>query len=141
MRPRPDFAMPGRGWREIASRLAHMDRQEFLDRSRQELAKRADAVLARCGPEFAPELAPAETVRPGRFFFAPGSVKSVLDLLRQRLPQQVEQIIRQADKICRHQFDLLGYEGLEYGNPIHWHFDRVHGREAPRKPFHKIRYL
>jgi hypothetical protein len=118
-----------------------MDRHEFLDRSRQELAKRADAVLARCGSKFAPELAPAANIRPGQFFFAPGSVKSVLDLLRLRLPQQVEQIIRQADKICRHQFDLLGYESLEYGNPIHWHLDRVHGREAPRKPFHKIRYL
>ena len=39
---------------------------------------------------------------------------------------------RQADKICRHQFDLLGYEDLAYGDPIDWHLDPVHGKQAPR---------
>jgi len=118
-----------------------MDRREFLDRSRQELAKRGDAFLSYFGLNFAPGLVRSANVRPGRFFFAPESVQSLLELLRRRLPRQAEQIVRQADKICRHQFDLLGYEDLEYGDPIDWHLDLVHGKQAPRKAFYKIRYL
>jgi hypothetical protein len=133
--------MPDRGWRQRVSRLAQMDRHEFLDRSRQELAKRGDAILSHFGFDFARGLIRSANAAPGRFFFAHTSVNSVLELLRQRLPQQADLIVRQADKICRHQFDLLGYENLEYGNPIDWHLDLVHGKQAPKKAFHKIRYL
>ena len=130
-----------KGWRNTASRLAHMDRHEFLDRSRQELAKRADAIFSRFGFDFAQGLVRSANVRPGRFFFAPASLQSLLELLRQRLPQQAEQIVRQADRICLHQFDLLGYEDLVYGDPIDWHLDLVHGKQAPKVAFYKIRYL
>ena len=138
--------MPRRGWSKIASRLAHMDRHEFLDRSRQELSKRADAVLSRIGFDFSRGLVSrgmlrGANLRPARFFFTTASVEPILDLLRHRLPRQVERIVRQADHICRHQFDLLGYEGLDYGDPIQWHLDPVHGKRAPKKSFHKIRYL
>ena len=133
--------MPNRGWPQIASRLAHMDRREFLDRSRQEVAKRADGVLSRLGFDFPQSIVHAANSRSPQFFFTAASLASVLKLLRQRLPQQTAQIIRQADKICRHQFDLLGYEDLDYGDRIRWHLDRVHGKQAPKKAFYKIRYL
>jgi Heparinase II/III-like protein/Heparinase II/III N-terminus len=133
--------MPDREWRHTASRLAGMDRREFLDRSRQELAKRGDTILSRFGFDFARGLVRSANIRPGRFFVAPESVEPVLELLRQRLPQQAELIVRQADKICLHQFDLLGYEDLAYGDPINWHLDLVHGKQAPKKAFHKIHYL
>ncbi len=133
--------MPSRGWPKIASRLARMDRHEFLARSRQELSKRADAVLAHFGFDFPESMVRSAGTRPTRFFFAPESVERVLDLLRQRLPQQAKEIVRQADNICRHQFDLLGYEGLDYGDLIQWRLDLVHGKQAPKKAFHKIRYL
>ena len=133
--------MQDKGWRHTSSRLAHMDRRELLGRSRQEMAKRADAVLASLGFDFAPAFIPSASIAPGRFFFAPASVKSVIELIRQRLPQQAEQIVRRADAICLHQFDLLGYEGLKYADPIDWHLDLVHGKQAPKKAFHKIRYL
>src|SRR5271156_3480423 len=118
--------MPGRRWPLIASRLAHMDRPELLDRTRQELSKRSDAFLARFGFDFSRGMIPQETVRGGtpssaRFFFSPASVESIFSLLRERLPQQFDQIVRQADKICGHKFDLLGYEDLNYGDPIQWH--------------------
>jgi len=132
--------MPGRGWWHTASWLAHMNRHEFSDRSRQELAKRADAVLSRFGFDFARGLV-RPNIRPARFFFAPESVNSLLELFRLRLPQQADLIVRQADKICRHQFDLLGYEDLEYGNPIDWHLDLVHGKQAPKKASYRIRHL
>jgi hypothetical protein len=118
-----------------------MDRREFLDRSRQALFKRGDAVLARFGFDFAQGMVRSAKSAPGRFFFAPASVDSLLELLRQQLPQQAEHIVRQADKICRHHFDLLGYEDLEYGDSIDWHLDPVHGKQAPKKASYKIRYL
>ena len=141
MTPGPDFPMPSRTWAQIASRLAHMDRRELLDRARQELARRADTALAGLGFSFSQSVVQSSSIKPGRFFFASASVEPILNLLRQRLPRQVDQIVRQADKICCHQFDLLGYEDLNYGDPIPWHLDRVHGKEAPKKAFHKIRYL
>ncbi len=118
-----------------------MDRAELLDRGRQELSKRSDTVLSRLGFDFAQKLICPANARPGRFFFTPESMKSLLELLRQRLPQQVDLIVRHADKICRHQFDLLGHEDLEYGTPIDWHLDLVHGKRASKKSFYRIPYL
>jgi hypothetical protein len=133
--------MPSRSWLQIAARLAGMNRHEILDRSRQELSKRADSFLSKLGFDFSSGMVGSANLTPARFFFAPESVERVLHLIRQRLPQQAEQIVRQADKICRHEFDLLGYEDLDYGDPIEWHLDRVHGKQAPKKAFYKIRYL
>src|SRR5580704_2810075 len=141
MRLSSDFVMPDKSWRHTVSRLAAMDRREVLSRTWQELAKQYDTLLSRVGFDFAEGLVGSPNVKPGRFFFASESLPGVLDLIRQRLPQKAEHIIRQADKICRHHFDLLGYEDLQYDNPIDWHFDAVHGKQAPRKAFHQIRYL
>lgn len=133
--------MPGSGWWHTASRLVHMNRHEFFDRGSQELARRGDAVLSRVGFNFAQGLIRPANASAGRFFFAPESVESLLKLLRQRLSRQSDLIVHQADKICRHQFDLLGYDDLEYGDPIDWHLDLVHGKQAPKKAFYRIRYL
>jgi hypothetical protein len=133
--------MPDKSWRHTASRLAAVDRRELLNRSRQELAKRYDTLLSRVGFDLAGGLVGSSNVKPKQFFFASASLPGLLELIRQRLPQQAEHIIRQADKICRHQFDLLGYEDLEYGDPIDWHLDAVHEKQAPRKAFYTIRYL
>jgi hypothetical protein len=118
-----------------------MSRDELVDRSRQELAKRADALLFRVGYDFAPAVSSASASSLGNFFFQPESVSAIVALLRHRIPQQVQEIVRRADKICRHEFDLLGYEGLEFGDHIDWHLDLIHGKRAPRKPFYKVRYL
>ena len=133
--------MPDKSWRHTASRLAAMDRRELLSRTRQELAKRYDTLLSRVGFDFAEGLVGSSNVKTGQFFFASASLPALLEIIRQRLPQQAEHIIRQADKVCRHHFDLLGCEDLEYGDPIDWHLDAVHGKQAPRKAFHQIRYL
>ena len=80
-------------------------------------------------------------ISPAQFFFTPASIKSNVELLRQRLPQQVAQIIRRADKICRHRFDLLGFEDLDFGDPLNWHFDPIHGKVAPKQAFYRVPYL
>ncbi len=118
-----------------------MDGAELRDRFRQELAKRQDSFLSRIGHTFTKASQFSVPVTAGRFFFSADSIGPILTLLRQRMPVQVKEIIEQADKICHHRFDLLGYKDLDYGDAIDWHLDVVHGKRAPRKAFYKIRYL
>src|SRR5579864_1135878 len=136
--------MPLERWRQVRERLRRMDSDELLDRSRQEVSKRADAVLFRFGRDFTQGLLQSGQSSPKRspqFFFLPESIASILNLLRQRLPGRADEIVREADQICRHRFDILGFRDLDFGTPINWHLDAVHGKQAPRKPFHQVRYL
>jgi Heparinase II/III-like protein/Heparinase II/III N-terminus len=123
------------------AKLVAMDWRELFDRVRQENCKRLDASLAHLGYEFAAGELNAGPARQPRFFFQPEGVPALISALRERLPQQAELIVRQAEKICRHRFDLMGYEDLDCGEEIDWHCDHVHGKRAPRKPFYQIRYL
>ncbi|HEY6769035.1 MAG TPA: alginate lyase family protein [Candidatus Sulfotelmatobacter sp.] len=118
-----------------------MDRRELVDRSRQEFSKRVDVALSRWGYDFADQARSLEKAASGRFWFEPEQVDELLRLISRRVPGQAEQIVARAERICNHHFDLLGYEDLAYGRPINWHLDRVHGKTAPRKPFHRVRYL
>src|SRR5262249_46748967 len=77
----------------------------------------------------------------GRFLFESAEVPLILDHLRRWLPQVVDEIVQQADQICRHRFDLLGYQGVEYGREIDWHHDAVHAKRAPQRPWYQVRYL
>ncbi len=52
-------------------------------------------------------------------------------LLLERTPQAREDILASAHAACRHQFDVLGYTNLAFGDPIDWHLDPVSGRRAP----------
>jgi hypothetical protein len=132
--------MPANGWRRTSSKLAQMDWPELRDRSRQVLCKRADALLTHFAFDFAKGFR-FPNAKSGRFFFSLESAELVLKTIRQRLPQQAERIIHEANKICRHRFDLLGFEDLDFGNPINWHLDPVHGKQAPKKASYKVRYL
>src|SRR3989475_1586735 len=77
----------------------------------------------------------------GAFFFSLDQIPSRVSLLQKYLPAEVEQIIHEADDICRHRFRLLGYQNLDYGSQIDWHRDVVHGKRAPLKPWFKINFL
>jgi Heparinase II/III N-terminus/Heparinase II/III-like protein len=128
-------------WKKIFEKLRNMDRRELRDRSRQELSKRPDVLLARMGYDFAKKAQLPDHVEAGKFFFRPDQVENLLRLIRQRLPEQASKIVERANKICSHRFDLLGYADLDYGKQINWHLDAVHQKTAPRKPFYNIQYL
>ncbi|HMS10693.1 MAG TPA: heparinase II/III family protein, partial [Pyrinomonadaceae bacterium] len=50
-----------------------------------------------------------------------------------------ERIISSADRIIDGKFDLLGYEGLNFGGPVpDWHFDPVSGRRSPKVHWTRI---
>src|SRR5882757_1618737 len=124
--------------RRIA-RLKSMSGQEILDRARQHFTARIDAWRYRRGHDFVGNL--VDPAPKGRFFFAPSETEALCNLLTERFPTQTRNIVATAERICRHQFDLLGYENLDYGSEIDWHLDLVHGKRAPRVPWFKVRYL
>src|ERR1700690_2015760 len=113
--------MTPRNWRKIKDRLAEMDGAELRGRIRQELAKRQDGLFSHVGSNFSEGPRYPNRAGAGKFFFGADSVPEILTLLQQRIPGRTEEIIKQADKICRHRFDLLGYEDLDFGSPIDWH--------------------
>lgn len=128
-------------WRDVALRLCAMGGEELATRGRQASAKRINIILARWGYDFSRNALKGGPTKPGNFVVAQESIGAVLQILQQRLPQQVHQIIEQAKRVCEHRFDLLGYQNLDCGGSINWHLDIVHNVEAPRKPFHLVRYL
>ncbi len=127
-----------------------MDWEEVRVRLGQEFHKRRDLLMYRMGGR-------AGTVRldlhsaaqPGRFFFACGESSARAELLRQHLPVEASEILREADEICGHRFRLLGYENLVFNldggsgaqKQIDWHLDPVHGKRAPLDPWFKIPFL
>ena len=118
-----------------------MGPDELRERLRQQLMARADLWRYHFGAGFIAKTQGGGVDKQPRFFFAIDQVPKLCSLLRERLPAQAEQILRRAERICQHRFDLLGYEDLDYGKEIDWHLDRVHGKRAPRKPWFKVRYL
>jgi heparinase II/III-like protein len=128
-------------WTTRLGRLTSMGSRELIDRLRQQLIARADLLRYRSGYDFAGQIRHEKAELLGRFFFQSAEVPSLCDVLKQVFPSQARDIVFQAEKICRHQFDLLGYENLDYGNEIDWHCDAVHGKQGPRKPWFNISYL
>jgi len=118
-----------------------MESREVFDRLRQSLTARVDLLRYRLGYDFAGDAGYEHAAVGGRFFFLPAEVPSLSALLKQRFPSQSNDIVIQAEKICRHQFDLLGYENLDFGREIDWHCDVVHGKRAPRTPWFSVKYL
>jgi hypothetical protein len=128
-------------WKGRYRRLTAMDRKELRYRLRQQIAARTDFLKFRLGANLSPKLTPGNASEQPNFFFSGETIPSLCSLLRQRFPGRAEEIILRAERICEHRFDLLGYEDLDYGKEIDWHCDRVHGKQAPRTAWYKIRYL
>jgi hypothetical protein len=128
-------------WRQLAERARKMDRAELRFRVRQEIDKRQDGLLSFLAYDFSRNARRSSAAQRGKFFFGPESANACVELLRQRLPERAERIVHQANQIVQHRFDLLGYRDLDYGNPIDWHLDLVHGKRAPKKVFYRQPYL
>lgn len=129
-----------------------MSWDELRTRLRQEAAKRIDrtAFLVRLDPSAreltnglrsASKPAPAAPSTAGRFYFEARGVPAILALLRERFPSECEAVIDRAGRILLHQFDVLGFEGLSYGEPVDWRLDPVSNKRAPNRPWYRIRFL
>ncbi len=128
-------------WRTKWTRLTHMSWDEIGTRLGQAARKRSDLLAYRVGIRHRTRVPPPESAARANFFFTPSDLHNRIGLHKRYLSQEVENIISEADAICRHEFNLLGYEKLQYGDEIDWHLDAVHGKRAPRKPWFKINFL
>jgi hypothetical protein len=126
---------------ERCQRVAGMGWDELRVRAYQEIAKRWDLAAGRIGRHMHNDDHRPASEGSGRFFFRCSDVPLLLDFLRQRLPEEVEDIVAQAERICSHRFDLLGYRAVDWGKDIDWQVDAVHGKRAPNSPWFQIRYL
>jgi hypothetical protein len=137
------------------ARVSRMDWEEVRVRVGQEFHKRSDLLMHRMGVHAgAIRLKTDSAARPGQFFFSAREISERTELLRKHLPDEVDEILHEADEICGHRFRLLGYEHLDFtidggsGNfggdnfkDIDWHLDPVHGKRAPLDPWFKIPFL
>jgi hypothetical protein len=132
----------GRSFKEVAARVSAMSAAEVTDRLRQETDKRLDVLRYQFTTNNT-QLRKSSQLRlsTGKFFFDSQDIPEVLDALRNRLPNQVNAIVAEAEQICAHRFRLLGYEDIQYGPVIDWHLDAVHQKSSPRKPWFKINYF
>jgi Heparinase II/III-like protein/Heparinase II/III N-terminus len=106
------------------ARLARMGPHEIHTRTRQALSKRIDLLRSKLVPPACPLTTPSSMPV---FFDPPAACPPGL--------------LDQAETICRRRFDLLGYQGLDFGRDIDWHLDPVHHKRAPRLPWYRIPFL
>jgi hypothetical protein len=69
------------------------------------------------------------TLLPQRFFS--GTDRPSLTTLSERFPDARRQVLADADQRLSLRFDLLGYRGLWFGDPIDWSLDPVWARRTP----------
>jgi len=64
-------------------------------------------------------------------FFAGAMTRATPFFLAARMPEARTRALRTASDLWKGRFDLLGYRGLSFGDPVDWHLDPVSGRRAP----------
>jgi len=114
---------------EVAER-GRQQARKWLDRSRAS-ARRAGWASGGLSPADATAL--LERFREGGTarFFAGATHAAAPAIVRQRMPEEAGQILAEAGSIRSGRFDLLGYRGLSFGDPIDWRLDPVSGRRSP----------
>src|SRR5260370_27534394 len=110
-------------FRKSIKQITRLIPDEIRARATQEITKRLDVVLYGLGIKAGSRVAGVVTAAPGRFFFEASELPDLVTLLRDRLPHEAELILEEAEGICRHRFNLLGYSDLDYGAEIDWHCD------------------
>ena len=130
-----------RSWRRTFDRLKAMSGHELVLRFRQYATARTDLVRFQSGTNFVLGSCRESTTASGHFYFSPEQIPELIESLKNILPNSAKEIVVRAESICAHRFDLLGYKDLDYGSEVDWHCDVVHGKQAPRKPWFKVRYL
>ena len=124
----------------MLQRIARMGPHEVYTRLRQRAAGHADEVRHQLG------LAPSQPASSNRapasvFFFDPGTAGRIARAWAVRHPSAVRRTIEHAGSIAAHRFSLLGYRDLDFGSPIDWHRDPVHGIRAPMVAWRRVPYL
>src|SRR5262245_15829758 len=124
---------------------------EIACRGRQEVSKwlerkgwlkETEAASESVLKKILPEMPPGSPFRTGTLLlnrfqdrlaehFFEGPVGGSTRILIERMPEACSRILQTADAVCQGRFNLLGYRGLSFGNPVDWHLDPVSGRRSP----------
>ncbi len=75
------------------------------------------------------------------FFDAFANRKSTTAEFQVRWPQTAASVVDRADRIVEGEFDLLGFRGLSFGDPIDWHLEPVAGKRTPLSHWSRLNYL
>jgi hypothetical protein len=105
------------------SRLREMSLHEIGHRLRERLRIERERLLghAKTPPVSLKSLA-------ARFYLTPDPA-----FVRATFPEWVEKAVREADVLCEHRLELLGYGAVDLGSRIDWHRNPVTGVEWPRR--------
>jgi len=114
-----------------------MGPHEIYTRARQEAGKRSDVLLHRLGIDPFRGSDSGLDAR-GRFYLDPEDTPRIAELLCRRMPDAVRETVERAGRISEGRFDLLGFQGLDFGRDIDYSLDPVHGRRAPAVPWPEI---
>jgi hypothetical protein len=117
-----------------------MSPHEIYTRGRQQAGKRRDVLLHGLGLDPFPG-AGSDLGSRGRFYCDSEDTPRIVDLLGRRMPDAVDETVNRARRIVERRFDLLGFQGLDFGRDIDWSLDPVHGRRAPAAPWPAVAYL
>lgn len=111
-------------------RLLGMGPAEISTRARQQISMWSDRLLA--SSRSAPTL-PLRGARllPSGIFPAGATHDRTPSFLDEHAPEHRHRVLATAEAILSQRFDLLGYRGLSFGDPVDWHLDPVNGRRAP----------
>jgi hypothetical protein len=119
------------------------------------IARRTGMQVARCQYALRPTRAPGETVRralePGaevsflrtdegrRFFFARAETDAIIATLERHVPGWRARTLAHADRLCGHEFRLLGEDSVRLGAAIPWHEDVLNDyRWSPRTFYRQV---
>ncbi len=126
-------------------RLLRMHLDEVAHRGRQALYKHLDRLAAgsRAADGRSSHRASVWALddvaeRGAGSFFAGVEDPRTRALLARRFPQERATTLRLADGVCRSRFDLLGYRGLSFGDPVDWHLDPISGKHAPLEHWSRL---
>jgi len=120
-------------------RVAAMRPREIASRLKQQFAKECDSLgLFLPKPYSLPE---SSLERSGRFFFDEADIPRLIQLLRENIPDFESDTLEQAEHILANRFPLLGYGFIDVGADINWQFDVINKKQAPHRPWPKIKYL
>jgi hypothetical protein len=119
------------------SRLRDMPTGEIGYRLRERL--RLEAERIRGGLRLIPRANEIENYLPflqrafaARFYSSAGR-ESLRSFVQDKFPDWQDRAIREADRLCEHRLELLGYGEVDLGRMIDWHRDPVTGAVWPRR--------
>jgi heparinase II/III-like protein len=117
-------------------RLLTMTLSEVAYRGRQETAKWCDRLGVTGRTERLSDATAGALLEdfcrtaPARFFDGVAH-EATPRFVAQHMRESYDETVAVADAVCRRRFDLLGYRGLTFGDPVDWHLDPIAGRRGP----------